>query len=187
MYLRKGLDLDLPVSILVCSFGSSSVSSTSNAPTMLLSARHFFCVGYYAIGALRIRVPRVVKVFWSWADLIKHLFWRAVFNINIAREKMASKLHNEFSNVTGSVSMIISAICDILIAIAMALCLRQQRSGHIWWEVFPARWVSILTKEIASTSRLSGRTKMLVSKLITYFVGVGALTRSEPDTLQEFA
>ncbi|KAJ8506982.1 hypothetical protein ONZ45_g10600 [Pleurotus djamor] len=72
-------------------------------------------------------------------------------NITIAHEKTALKLHNHLSNAFGAAEMATAALFDVLIAIAMALYLSRERSEFLW-------------------------TNMLISKLITYFVGIGALT-----------
>ncbi|KAJ8508377.1 hypothetical protein ONZ45_g9347 [Pleurotus djamor] len=61
----------------------------------------------------------------------------------------------------GGIEMTTAALLDILIAIAMALYLSRERSDFLW-------------------------TNMLISKLITYFVGAGALTRFDVTLLSTY-
>ncbi|KAJ8455891.1 hypothetical protein ONZ45_g18850 [Pleurotus djamor] len=127
MYLRKGIDLDLPTAILVDIFSVSTI-------VLLVHCVHGMDSG-----------------------LISSLAASSLaIDIDIAYVKTSFKLHDKFSDISGAVEMVTAALSDIIIAISMAV------------------YLSRLNREYSEFHR--SRTNVLISKLITYFIGIGALT-----------
>ncbi|KAJ8519630.1 hypothetical protein ONZ45_g3456 [Pleurotus djamor] len=111
MYLRKGIDLDLPTAILVDIFSVSIIVLLVHCAFVhrvwLMSKKHRY-----------MTATLIVLILGRFASSL-------AIDIDIAYVKTSFKLHDKFSDVSGAVEMVTAALSDIIIAISMAVYLSK--------------------------------------------------------------